>query len=89
MMKDLIREKLESLNPTQLHIIDESYKHHGHQPNLPSSGTHFKITVVAECFKGKSKIARHRIIYDALKCEFKGSLHALSIKACSPEEMDF
>jgi BolA protein len=86
MMEKLIYERLSSLNPIKLSIIDESHKHHGHQPDLPSHGTHFKIEIIADCFKGKNKVTRHRMIYEALNEAFKGHLHALSIKASAPEE---
>jgi BolA protein len=50
------------------------------------SGGHFKLIIISEHFKNKSLIERHRIIYDALGALMKTEIHALSIKAYSPNE---
>ncbi len=85
-MEEVLKAKLEALSPLSLTIIDESHKHKGHQPNMPAIGTHFKITIVAECFAGQSQINRHKLIYKALEKELQGTIHALSIKAMTPDE---
>ena len=80
----MIKDKLSSLNPTKIEIEDQSHLHVGHPGS--KSGGHFKLTIVSECFKNKSLIERHRIIYHALESLMKTEIHALSINANFPNE---
>ena len=78
----ILHDKLEeSFNPSQLIILNESYKHKGHQGFGAES--HFHVTIEAEVFKGKSTLACHRLIFDVLRVELDqnnpGSIHALSL----------
>ena len=83
---DMIREKLTAaFSPTQLDIIDESHLHAGH-PGARSGGGHFVATIVSSEFTGKNMLARHRMVYDALGEMMNTEIHALSIKALTPEE---
>jgi BolA protein len=83
---DMIREKLTAaLSPEQLDIIDESHLHAGH-PGARGGGGHFNVTIVSKAFEGESLLARHRMVYDALGDAMKNEIHALSIKANTPEE---
>lgn len=82
----MIREKLtQAFAPKQLDIVDESHLHAGHA-GARSGGGHFAVTIVAEAFAGQPLIKRHRMVYDALGDAMKSEIHALSIKAFSPEE---
>ncbi|MFQ5582024.1 MAG: BolA family protein [Mariprofundaceae bacterium] len=82
-----IHEALQdTLQPTTLNIEDESWKHVGHAAAIESGGGHFSVHIVANCFKGKSRIQRHRMVHDALKDQFAHAIHALSIHAASPDE---
>ncbi len=84
---DMIRDKLTAaFSPTQLDIIDESHLHAGH-PGARSGGGHFVATIVTESFAGQNMLARHRMIYDALGEMMNTDIHALSIKAYTPEEL--
>ena len=84
---DLIRERLNAaLDPTSLDIVDESHKHVGHA-GARSGGGHFDVTIVSEQFAGKSLIERHRLVYAALGDAMNTEIHALSIKAYTPEEL--
>lgn len=84
---ELIRERLTAaLNPTSLDIVDESHKHVGHA-GARSGGGHFDVTIVAEQFAGKTLIERHRLVYSALGEAMNKEIHALSIKAYTPEEL--
>lgn len=84
---DMIREKLTAtFSPTQLDIIDESHLHAGH-PGARSGGGHFVATIVSSEFAGKNMLARHRMVYDALGEMMNTEIHALSIKALTPEEV--
>lgn len=88
-IKDQIISKLQlRIAPQSLEVIDESSKHLGHAGHNPLGESHFEVRIVAESFAGKSRVARHRMIYEALQEELAGRVHALSIKAFSPEEAD-
>ncbi|MBN8531458.1 MAG: BolA family transcriptional regulator [Alphaproteobacteria bacterium] len=76
----------ERLAPTQLTITDDSHRHAGHAGAQPGGETHYTIAIISEAFCGLSRVARHRLVYDALKAEFAAGLHALSINTQTPEE---
>lgn len=83
----LIRERLSAtLQPQELDIVDESHKHVGHA-GARGGGGHFQVTIVADAFKGKNLLERHRMVYDALGSAMQREIHALSIKAYSPDEL--
>ena len=82
-----IREKLtQALAPERLEIINESELHAGHRSSPGTGESHFRILVVSERMRGKSRIERHRLINAILAAELKGRVHALAIKACAPGE---
>ncbi|XP_021745110.1 sufE-like protein 1, chloroplastic/mitochondrial [Chenopodium quinoa] len=85
-----IREKLErELKPVELDVEDISYQHAGHAGVKGSDGeTHFNLKIVSNEFEGKSLVKRHRMIYGLLQDELEGGLHALSIIAKTPTEVD-
>ena len=71
----------ERLLPHLLEVIDESYLHAGHVgANETGVGTHFKVRVSSPLFTGKSRVARHRLVYDALRDFMDQGLHALAIE---------
>jgi BolA protein len=81
----MIRERLNAVfAPQSLNIIDESHKHAGHAS--AGGAGHFVVEIVAEAFAGKNLIQRHRLVYDALGDAMNTEIHALSIKASTPEE---
>ena len=83
---DLIREKLSAaLSPESLEIIDRSHEHAGHE-GAKDGGGHFDVIIVAEAFNDMGTVQRHREIYDALGDAMKTEIHALSIRAYTPEE---
>ncbi len=83
---DAICEKLTArFAPQSLQVIDESHRHVGHAGHRPGGESHFRIHIVAEAFKGKSRIDCHRLINDALAHELAGGVHALAIHASAPE----
>ena len=71
MIERLIKE---SLPDAQVSIED-----------LRGDGDHYKATVIAESFRGKSRVQQHQIVYDALKAEMGGKLHALALQTGTPE----
>ena len=85
--KDNITNKLrEAFSPESLDVVDESHLHEGHAGHRPGGETHFRVYIVSDAFKGKSRIERHRMINSALEAELKGGVHALAIKAQAPGE---
>ena len=86
-MRDTISNKLqEAFTPESLQVVDESHLHEGHAGHRPGGETHFRVYIVAEAFKGKSRVDRHRMINSALATELSGSVHALAIHALAPGE---
>ena len=79
-----IRERLAALKPVTVDLRDESAQHAGHA-GAASGGGHWQLTIVCEAFRGKSAVARHRMIYEALGDLMKRDIHALKIEASAPE----
>jgi len=85
--EQLITRKLtEAFAPESLTVVDESDQHKGHAGHRPGGETHFRIYIVAEAFRGKSRIERHRMINSVLSAELAGGVHALAIHAAAPGE---
>jgi len=85
---DMIRERINrQLNPDKLEIIDESAKHAGHA-GARSGGGHFIVEIVSNSFTNKNLITRHRMVYDSLGDMMDTEIHALSIQAYSPDEIE-
>ena len=85
--KDVIIEKLtKAFAPESLRVVDESHQHEGHAGHRPGGETHFRVYIVAEAFRGKTRLQRHRLVNDALAAELAGSVHALAIHAAAPDE---
>lgn len=72
--------------PTLLRVNDDSARHAGHAGARPGGETHYSVLLVSEAFRGKSRVARHRMVHDALQAEFAAGLHALALTLRSPEE---
>lgn len=84
---EMIREKLTAaFSPTELDIIDESHKHAGHE-GAKGGGGHFVAYIVSDAFAGKTLLERHRMVYEAMGDAMKTEIHALSIKAHTPQEL--
>ena len=81
-----IRERLAVLEPLDLELVDESSKHAGHAGWRPGGGTHWRLSIVSPRFAGKSTLARHRMVYQALGELMQNPIHALAITARAPEE---
>ncbi|MBC8729946.1 BolA family protein [Paraburkholderia sp. UCT2] len=67
-----------------IRITDDSAQHAGHAG--AAAGGHFSVTIVAVAFAGKPRVARHRMVYDALADAMQRGIHALAITAYTPEE---
>ncbi len=81
MTKDDIYNKLSTLNPKTLEIIDESEKHKGHAGYTESGLSHIVIKISSDLFNGITKVKQHKLVYEALSEEItSGKIHAISIK---------
>ena len=79
---DALRTRLhETLAPTQLEVLDESWQHAGHAgADGTGFGTHFRVRIASPRFAGLAKVAQHRLVYDALRDFVDQGLHALAIE---------
>lgn len=69
------------LNPSRLEVTDESAAHAGHAgANAQGFGSHFRVRIASPAFAGKSRVACHRLVYDALQNFIDDGLHALAIE---------
>lgn len=88
----IMREKLTAgLAPVRLEIEDDSGRHAGHHHEGGVDGqaggeSHFNVTVVSAAFEGQGRVQRQRAVNDLLRAELAGPVHALSIKALTPDE---
>jgi BolA protein len=83
---DAMRQRLaELLAPSMLEVIDESFQHEGH-PGADGTGfgTHFRVRIASPLFAGRSRVARHRLVYDALQVFVDRGVHALAIETSDP-----
>jgi BolA protein len=76
----------EALSPAALSVVDESERHHGHAGWREGGETHYRVRVESEAFRGRTRVARHRMVMDLLTAEFAGGLHALAVEARAPGE---
>lgn len=74
-----------ALSPTELLVKDQSHLHAGHEGARDGRG-HFDVTIVSDAFADRSRIERHRMVYDALGGLMESDIHALRINAFSPSE---
>ncbi len=71
----------ERLQPLRLTVIDESHQHAGHVgANDSGFGTHFRVRIASPLFTGKTRVACHRLVYDAVQDFIDQGLHALAIE---------
>jgi BolA family transcriptional regulator, general stress-responsive regulator len=81
-----IKDRLASLEPLTLELVDESAAHAGHAGAREGGETHWRLSIVSARFTGKPTVARHRMVYEALGSLMQNPIHALAISARSPEE---
>ena len=86
-MQERIEARLtEALAPARLEIVDESALHAGHAGARAGGETHYRVSVVSAAFAGRSRVQRHRLVYDALAGEIADGVHALSLDVRAPGE---
>jgi BolA protein len=72
-----------ALAPESLAVVDDSHLHAGHAG--AREGRHFSVAISSPRFAGLSRVARHRLVYDALLMLMPRGIHALAIDARAPE----
>ncbi len=75
----------QALAATHVEVEDESAQHVGHA-GAASGGGHYRVTVVSSQFEGKTLVARHRLVYDALAKEMQRDIHALALTTLTPSQ---
>jgi len=75
----------QALAATVVEVEDESAQHVGHA-SAAAGGGHYRVTIVSPLFEGKSLIARHRMVYDALAAEMQQAIHALALTTLTPSQ---
>lgn len=80
-IEDRLRQ---TLSPIHLELMDESRAHAGHAQ--AGGAGHFYLIIVSEAFAGKNLIQRHQMVYQALADLMQSEIHALSIRAYTPDE---
>ena len=81
---DIERVLTAALQPTQLEVQDDSHLHAGHAG--AREGRHYTVRLTSERFNGLNRVARHRLVYDALQHEMRSGIHALVIDAKAPKD---
>lgn len=79
-----VRRCLAALAPISLDLHDDSARHAGHQG--AGGGAHYRLQIVSPAFVGQPLLTRHRMVHAALADLMRSRIHALSIKAFTPEE---
>ena len=74
-----------AFTPRSLDVIDDSHKHVGHAGARGGQG-HFSVDIVSDAFAGMGPVARHRAVYAALGTMLQTDIHALAIRARTPDE---
>ncbi len=82
-IETILRERFA---PTVLQISDDSAQHAGHSGARAEGETHYSVTVVSDHFAGLGRVARHRLVNQALADEFGAGLHALTLILKAPGE---
>ena len=82
--QDIERVLSATLQPLSLQVQDDSQLHAGHAG--AREGRHFSVQVVSAQFNGLSRLARHRLVYDALRSQLQQGIHALAIDARAPAD---
>jgi BolA protein len=84
-VQNRIKEKLQAALPIdQLEVVDQSHLHAGHAGSRPEGETHFQVKIVSSAFRDKSRIESQRMVFDILRDELAGPVHALSLSTKAP-----
>lgn len=87
LIADTLRDKLtQAFAPSRLDVVDDSDRHAGHAGARAGGESHFNVVIESAAFEGQGRVARQRMVHDALRAELAGPVHALSVKAYAPGE---
>jgi BolA protein len=86
MQERIVARLTAALDPIVLDVVDESDRHAGHAGAREGGGTHYRVRVVSAKFDRRSRMERHRLVYDLLTAEFADGLHALELVTKAPGE---
>lgn len=82
-----MREKLMvALEPTRLDLVNESYLHAGHRSSPGTGESHFRLLIVSSKFAGLNRVARQRLVNEALTGLVGQRVHALAMTTLAPGE---
>ncbi|HEV8121283.1 MAG TPA: BolA family protein [Candidatus Polarisedimenticolia bacterium] len=85
-VRETIARRLEArFAPRRLEVLDDSAAHAGHA-GAAAGGGHFRVLVVSDAFEGLPRVERHRLVYDAVRDLMPRRIHALAVRALTPEE---
>ncbi len=73
-----------ALSPSSIEVVDDSHRHVGHAG--AREGGHYTVRLTCAAFAGRPRVARHRLVYDALGPLLPQGIHALAIEARAPGE---
>lgn len=79
MIVEEMRERLASLTPTRIEVIDESEGHRGHGGWREGGETHFRVRLTSARFAGLTRLQRHRLVHDTLG-DIVPRIHALALE---------
>jgi BolA family transcriptional regulator, general stress-responsive regulator len=82
---EMTRRLKAALAPTAMTLIDDSEAHRGHAGHDERGESHYSLTIESEAFAGKSRVERQRLVYAAVGDLMRERVHALTIRATSPE----
>jgi BolA protein len=83
---EIERRLASALSPTRLVVTDDSEKHRGHTGHDARGESHFTVEITANAFDGLNRVARQRLVNQALADLLAERVHALAIKARAPNE---
>ncbi len=84
--KEITARLTAALNPSHLDVINDSAQHSGHMGDDGSGESHFTVVIQSAAFAGQSRVARQRLVNQALGDLMAGAVHAMAIKATAPGE---
>lgn len=83
---EIIRSSLErELDAEHVEVVDDSARHVGH-PGAEGGAGHFRVLVVSERFRGLSRVAAQRLVYEALAPLMAADIHALEMRTLTPDQ---
>ena len=82
-----IRERLTlALEPSRIDVLNESHLHAGHRGSPGTGNSHFRLLIVSPKFAGLPRVARHRLVNQALGNLIGKPIHALAMETLAPGE---